>query len=107
MSVLRVMLIKEEFLQTAIDMAVRNYVFPNGSKVERVESITIQNYHPDGIDSSMLEKCEGGTFVCNIRVENKMDDLDGNCSDIRMFNNCTFSVISYTDEKFEVNINIK
>lgn len=55
----------------------------------------------------MLEECTGGVFACNIRVEQKLEHLNGTCSEIQQFNSCAFEVISYKAEKFEVNVNLK
>lgn len=99
------MMQKEELLTKAIELVVKDYVFPNGDKIEYVENITILKYNPDTIDKSMLEQCTGGIFSCRLRIGSILDE-GLTMSVIRDFGYCKFIVDSYDGEQFIVNRNV-
>lgn len=95
------MMQKEKLLIEAIELAVKDYVFPNGDKIDSVENITIIKYNPDTLDKSMLERCTGGVFSCRLRVISILEG--GAISEIRDYNYCDFIIGGYDCEKFTVN----
>lgn len=110
------MIVKEQALQQAIELAVSHYdcfYERGGVKLEIISISDVQLsecrlYLSEGLDGSNLEKCTGGRCNASFRITYKShQDKNLQIKEIRYCEHVDFDVADYKEEKFIVKITNK